>query len=421
MSTIARIGLAPTRAVLDNGAVVVVKDTHTSPAVTISASFDAGSVDEPPHLMGLSHFLSRVIDRATETRDAESLAEQFESRGVSLAAGGSLHALTLTCTCLAEDFDQILALMADVARRATYPPEEVEARRGEIITTIRQDEDNPAVQAVEGVLGLLYPGHPYSHPGKGTIETVARIDREVLVAFHRSHILPGSLSLVIVGDVATTHAIGEAARVFGSWRGVDPVAVELPPVTPARARRRLTIPMTGKAQADIAYGFTTISRLDPEYCAFWIMNTALGQFALGGRLGDSIRERQGMAYYVFSAFDAEVAEGPLIIRAGVHPSNVERAVASIDEEVGRMAASGLTVQELEESKQFLIGSLSRALETNMDIASFLQTAERFHLGLDYDVRLPALLDAVTMEEANQMARRFLSPERAAVVVAGPQE
>ena len=102
--------------------------------------------------------------------------------------------------------------------------------------------------------------------------------------------------------------------------------------------------MMNKAQADIAYGFTTIVRSDPRYYAYTLMNNALGQYGIGGRLGDSIRERQGMAYYVFSSFDANVVEGPLIVRAGVNPANVERAIASIDEEMRRMATEGMTAR-----------------------------------------------------------------------------
>jgi zinc protease len=177
--------------------------------------------------------------------------------------------------------------------------------------------------------------------------------------------------------------------------------------------------MMNKAQVDIAYGFTSVRRSAPEYYEDWLMNNILGQYSLGGRLGDSIRERQGMAYYVFSALDANVIAGPLIIRAGVSPANVDRTVASIDEELTRMAADGPTEGELAESKQYLIGSLPRMLETNAGIAGFLQTAEFFGLGLDYELRLPALLGAVTREAVHAAARTTLVPERATVVVAGP--
>jgi zinc protease len=149
------------------------------------------------------------------------------------------------------------------------------------------------------------------------------------------------------------------------------------------------------------------------------MNNILGQYSIGGRLGDRIRERQGMAYYVFSALDANVIPGPLTIRAGVSPSNVDRAIASIDEELTRMAVDGPTDAEMAESKQYVIGSMPRTLETNAGIATFLQTAEFFGLGLDYDVRLPGLLMAVTRDEVHDAARRTLAPANATVVIAGP--
>jgi zinc protease len=133
--------------------------------------------------------------------------------------------------------------------------------------------------------------------------------------------------------------------------------------------------------------------------------------SIGGRLGESIRERQGMAYYAFSALDANVIPGPLVIRAGVSPSNVDRALASIDEELVRMAAEGPTDQEISESRQYLIGSMPRRLETNAGIASFLQMVEFFDLGMDYDVRVPELLRRVTaMTSTPPRARCSIPPK-----------
>jgi zinc protease len=226
---------------------------------------------------------------------------------------------------------------------------------------------------------------------------------------------------VIVGDVAVARAADAAGRVFGPWRTPPPIAIVPAQVAPATRRHRLVIPMMNKAQADIAYGFITIARADPAYYAFSLMNNALGQYAIGGRLGDSIRERQGMAYYVFSSLDANVVEGPLVIRAGVSPGNVDRAIASIDEEIALLARDGPTEKELDDSRRYLIGSMPRTLETNAGIAQFLQTEEFFGLGLDYDVRLPGLLGAVTLDDVRAAARRALDPDRAALVIAGPYD
>jgi len=215
--------------------------------------------------------------------------------------------------------------------------------------------------------------------------------------------------------------VAEAATslVFGDWTLPRPPSIAAVALPPAISRRRVVIPMMNKAQADIAYGFTTMTRTDPEYYALWLMNHAFGQYSMSGRLGDSIRERQGMAYYAFSTLDANVMEGPLLIRAGVSAANIDRAVASIDEEVRKLVTEGLTQKELDDSRQFLIYAMPRALETNAGIANYLQTAEFFALGLDYDARVPDLLRAVTLEQANAAARKYLSVDRASLVIAGP--
>jgi zinc protease len=126
-----------------------------------------------------------------------------------------------------------------------------------------------------------------------------------------------------------------------------------------------------------------------------------------------------MAYYAYSQLDANIMEGPLLIRAGVSAANIDRAVASIDEEVRKLTADGLTQKELDDSRRFLIYAMPRALETNAGIANYLQTAEFFGLGLDYDARVPDLLRTVTLEQANAVAKKYLSVDRASIVIAGP--
>jgi zinc protease len=420
MTTLEQRGLAPVRSVLDNGVRVIAKHSGATPAVTIHASFEAGTVFDPPHEPGVAHFVSRTIDRGTTSHTADEIAERLDYRGVSLAITVNRHALSLVCTCLMEDLDPILATLADIVTQPTFSDREVETRRGEIVTMIRQDEDNPAAMAAEGLLSLLYgPEHPYGRRPRGSVETVERISRSSLQAFHAARFTPDSLSLVMVGDLDAERGIESAGRAFAGWTAAAAGRPQFPPIEPARERRVRVIPMMNKAQADIACGFTTITRSDPAFQAYWLMNNILGEYSIGGRLGDSIRERQGMAYYVFSALDANVIPGPLLIRAGVNPANVDRAVASIDEEIARMAAEGPTDRELAESRQFLIGSLPRRLETNVGIANFLQMVEFFDLGMDYDLRVPDLLARVTRDDVHAAARAVLDPSRAAVVIAGP--
>jgi zinc protease len=420
MATAIQRGLAPVRAVLPNGAVVIAKHSPTTPAITIHASVRAGSEFDRPDQPGLSHFVSRTIDRGTATRPADRIADELDDRGVSLAITVNRHAMWLVCTCLVDDLDPILELLADVIRHPSFPPFEVEIKRGEIATLIRQDEDNPATMAAEGLLADLYgASHPYGRRPRGTVASIETIDEAALRGFHAERFRPASLSLALVGEVDTGRAIDAAGKVFGAWTAPSPAVSTLQAVVPPASRRVRVIPMMNKAQVDIAYGFTSLRRSDPEYYASWLMNNILGQYAIGGRLGDRIREREGMAYYVLSALDANVIPGPLTIRAGVSPDNVDRAMASIDEELERFAREGPTDKELAESRQYLIGSMPRTLETNLGIANYLQTEEFFGLGTDYDLRVPDLLNAVSRDEVVAAARQTLAPSRATAVIAGP--
>jgi zinc protease len=422
MATSIQAGLSPRRIALDNGAVVVAKETHKTPAVALHVAVRAGSIGDPPGLPGATFLLSRVIDRGTASRTADRIADELDSRGVSLTIAVNRHQMSASCTCLTEDFEDVLSLVGDILTAPSVPEAELATRKGEVITAIRQDQDNPAVRAVEALMATVYGAdHPYGRPQKGTIESVEALSAERLRALHQQRFAPSELTAVIVGDVDAAQAVDVAERSLGKWRAPQPDAVVVPAAPAADSRRRLVIPMMNKAQAEIAYGFVAISRTDPGYYAALLMNNVLGQYALGGRLGDNIRERQGMAYYVSSILDANVVPGPLLIRAGVSAANVDRAVAAIDAELMQIRTEGLTAKEVNESRQFLIGAMPRALETNAGIASFLQAAEFFGLGLDYDLRLPALLSAVTLDETNDAARRVLDPNRAAVVVAGPYE
>lgn len=422
MTTVAQSGLAAARHVLDNGAVVISKEAHTVPAVTIQVSVRAGSIYDSDELLGLSHLASRVLDRGTAVRRSDDIAEALDARGASLSVGTNRHVLTVSCTCLSEDFESMLDLVGEIVMQPAFPDDELEKRKGEVLNAIRQDGDSPAAIAMQNLFAMLYPDrHPYGRPAKGHIDTVSRIERQDLVAFHEARFAPSTATAIIVGDVDRERAAAAGERVLGGWRHPVPDEIVLPHPPKERARQERVIPMMNKAQADVAYGFTTIVRSDPRYYAYTLMNNALGQYGIGGRLGDSIRERQGMAYYVFSSFDANVVEGPLFVRAGVNPANVERAIGSIDEEMRRMATEGLTVAELEDCRQYLVGSIPRLLETNGAIATFLQTAEFFGLGLDHDRRLPSLLSAVTLEEVNAAARDTLVVVAASVVVAGPYQ
>ena len=318
--------LNPVRQTLGNGIVVIAEENHTTPAVSLLAVARAGGYDDPVDKEGTAALVARVLDRGTATRSADVIADELDGRGASLSASAGRHQIGVAAACLVEDLSRVMLIAADVLRSPAFPDPDVSTRRAEILTTIRQEDDDPASVAVNRFMEDVYGVHPYARRVRGTAETVGRLQRADLVAFHERWFTPASLTVVAVGSLPAAAMVEQVASAFGDWAGNGPPRrLEVVDAAPPSARHVERIAMPDKAQADVAYGFIGVRRLDPRYLAASVMNNALGQYALGGRLGDSIRERQGMAYYVSSAVDPNVVEGPLVIRAGVSPANVERA------------------------------------------------------------------------------------------------
>ena len=423
-------GLTPKRVTLDNGVTILAKSNHTTTAVSTLVGVRTGAYADPAERDGTAALCARVLDRGTVTRSAEAIADDLDGRGASISVAAGRHQMAIAATCLTEDFADVLSLAADMARHPRFADDEIATRRENLISSIKQEEDDPASMAVDAFMKALYGDHPYARKVRGTVAGIEAIRRQDLVRFHQKGFDPQAITVIVVGDVEENAAIAAVSKLFGDWAPYTKAApasaqasarqaLAIPDAPSASGRQLVSVPMMNKAQADVVYGFAGIRRSDPGYTAMSVMNNALGQYAIGGRLGDSIRERQGMAYYVFSSLDATFGPGPFSIRAGVSAANVEKTIASIDTELKMLLADGFTAQEIEESKSYLIGSLPRQLETNAAIASFLLSIETFGLGLDYDQLLPGLIGAITKDAADAAARRLLDPARATVAVAGP--
>ncbi|MEZ5415898.1 MAG: pitrilysin family protein [Vicinamibacterales bacterium] len=414
------MALAPVRRVLPNGLTVVAARNRLIPAVSLAIGVNAGASADPAGAEGTAALTARVLDKGTARLDAGAIADQLEGRGASLGVGVGRQQIVVSATCLAEDLAAVLPVACAVAREPSFPEGEVATRRAELLTVIQEAADDPGAVAMDTLNAALYPGgHPLGRPVRGTSTSVSGLGRPDLVAFHERHFAPGAATVVAVGDMDPEAMADRIADALGGWSAT---AMPLPvaPAVAARAERTLIVKsMPDKAQADIAYGFVGLTRLDPDYYPALVMNNALGQYALGGRLGDSIRERQGMAYYVYSAMDAALEPGPLVVRAGVAAGNVERTIASIDHELTAVLTDGFSPDEVDDAKRYLVGSLPRQLETNAGIAGFLLSAEAYGLGVDHDVRLPEYVSAVSFDDVMRVARRLLAPSRAVVVVAGP--
>jgi len=417
-------GLNPKRVTLANGVTIIAKSNHTTPAVSTLVGVRNGAYSDPPERDGTAALCARVLDRGTVAYSADEIADDLGGRGGWLSVAAGRHQMAVAATCLSDDFPAVLGLAADIARHPRFADKEIETRRDNLITSIRQEEDNPATMAVDAFAKALYGSHPYARKVRGTIAGIEAIRRQDLVRFHQKQFDPSAITVIVVGDIDEDAAIAAVTKLYGDWSSVgkakgDKPAITVPDASAITERKLVSVPMMNKAQADVVYGFTGIRRSDPDYTAYSVMNNALGQYAIGGRLGDSIREKQGMAYYVFSSLDATFGPGPFSIRAGVSAANVEKTIASIDTELKAILEKGFTAQEIDESKSYMIGAIPRQLETNAAIASFLLTVDAFNLGMDYDQRLPGLIGAITKDAAEAAAKKLLDPSRATIAVAGP--
>jgi len=410
-----------TRVELPNGMIVIVRRNRLGPSVSVRLSLRAGSVDDPRGGEGTGLATGLMLDEGTKRRKGTEIAELIDFLGAETDVVVDKHATVLLASSLVEDLETILRLFRETAAEPTFPARALEKVRAQMLTTIREEEHDTRAVSFRRLVGLLYaPGHPYRRPGGGTRRSVVALRRGDLVRFHRRCYHPRGAILVIVGDVDEEKTVRIARRLFRRWDAEgDPRAPALPEARGPRAGTARALVVPDKSQCDIAYGFVGIRRTDPDFHKVSVMNQILGAFGLGGRLGNRIREEEGLAYYVYSSLHASVGAGPFLVRAGVHPDHVVPAVRIIREEIDRIRARLVRPAELAETKSYLVGSLPLRLETNDGIAAFLLSEEYYRLGPGYLDRFRAEVEAVTREEVREAARRVLRAEVACLAVAGP--
>ncbi|HEU5432657.1 MAG TPA: pitrilysin family protein [Thermomicrobiales bacterium] len=418
-------GAQPNRAgferdVLSDGTVVLGQARPGEPSVSVRLRVDAGALADPADQAGLAAMTSRMLTRGTASKTAVEINETTDALGSSIGADAGRHSAELSFRCLAEDLPTMLALAGDMLRNPSFPDDELAKVRAQMLTGILQADDDTRATADRVMRRLAFPPpNPLGRRVSGDIASVSALARDDLVRFHRQRYAPGSVTAAIVGGVPSFAAARDlVATAFADWGGsaAAPIDVPAPPPRSSLARETATIP--GKSQADVAFGYPTISRLDPAYYALDLANLVLGRLGLMGRLGATVRDRHGLAYYVFSQLEAG-REGSLwVSRAGVDPTNVARAIDGVVEELRLLRQAGVTPEELADAKSYLIGVLPLALETNDGVASMLLAIEYYGLGLDYVDRYPSLIGGVTANAVIDAAR-LIDPDALVIGVARP--
>lgn len=409
------------RATLPNGITVLARENFASPAIIINGYLKAGAVDESASQAGLADLTASVMERGTLTRPFDELYEEVESVGATFGLDAGGHTIALGAKGLAAQLPFLLDVLNDVLRNPAFREAQLQKVRGELLTSLQERVHDTRRMANLLFHELAYPAeHPYHRALSGYPETISALTRLDLLNFHQRNFSPQGMVIAIVGAVKAAEALEAVSQTFGNWEATRPAAQPLPQIRAMEEIRRRELAIPEKTQSDIRLGWVGPARRSPDFMACYLANTILGVFGMMGRLGESVRSQNGLAYYAYSQLSGGSGPGPWRIIAGVNPTNIEQAIQLIIEEVKKLREEPVPAEELADSKSYLLGSLPLHLETNEGVAQILINMERHELGLDYLHRYHDLINNVTAEEIQEVAQRWLDPAHYAVGIAGPK-
>jgi zinc protease len=407
------------RKVLPNGITLLARSNFNSASVVFSGYLGAGSLFDPLDKLGLAHFTSLALMRGTQKRDFQQLFNELESVGASLGFGASVHNINLGGRCLSDDLPLVADILADCILKPTFPEIYLERLRAQLLTSLAIRAQDTAEMASLTFDKLLFPGHPYGLPEDGYVETIQAIQQKDMLNFHQTYFQPENMVIVIVGAIEPAVSFDMFEKTLGHWHSsASPKPTPLAPVTPPEKTITQHVAIPGKSQSDLVMGTLGPKRHAPDYLAASIGNNILGQFGMMGRIGDSVREKAGLAYYASTSVNSWIEAGSWEVSAGVNPKNLNKAINLIIKELERFCTEEVTEAELEDSKSNYIGRLPLSLESNSGVANSILNLERFNLGLDYLQRYAGLVNAITSQAILDAAKHYFNPHNLIIVSAG---
>jgi zinc protease len=421
MATAAQSALMPQRLEFKNGLFLLHNRAAANPSVVIRALVRAGSSRETPGEYGIAALTGRMIRQGTEHIAKAALAEELDGMGAGLSVDVGYALVAVSIKCLSGDLPRSAEILAELLWRPTFPTEELERLRGQALTDLKEMEDNTRVISERTWRELAYPAtHPYHRLTVGTPDSVRAASRQQLSGFHSAWYGPNQTTLIVVGDVAFDDAAAIAESNLGDWPGARTEPVEASfPTTALPDKQFREVAMEGKTQGDVTIGLPTLERASPDFYALSFANHILGRMYFMGRFGEKVRDEQGLAYHAYSELHGSYGRGAWLMRAGVNPRNLDKALSSIDAEIKRFLADGPTPAEQVDGVSSLLGSLPRQLETNEGAAAVMGEIELYNLGLDYLERYPDIVRSLTREKVTEAARRWIDPEHLVTAIAGP--
>lgn len=404
------------REVLPDGAVLLVAERPAIPIVVVRVSVPGGAVRDPADGLGLANLTAELLTRGTARRSGPELDRAIEFVGGSLEADAGRDAATISLSVLKKDLPLGLDLLAEVLLQPAFPPDELVRKVADIQAALRRSEQSPETVAGRTLGPLVFPGHPYGQPAAGTVESVGKLTREQVVAFHRLHYRPDGANIVVVGDVTVAEIRPALLQRLSGWTAPATALAPIPrpTATVAASSRRISRDLS---QTTVLLGRPSIGQDDPDYFPL-----AVATYVLGGgsasRLYTRVREEKGLAYSVFAAAQPGRYGASYLVSLQTRTDGVTEAVRLVQEEMARMAREPVSAAELDLAKSYLIGSFPLRLDTSGKLARFLEGVEELGLGLDYPERYKERIARVTAAEAQRVAAKYLDPATFSSVMVG---
>lgn len=413
------------RTELPNGAVLLFFENNQSPTVSFSGVSGSGLIHEPEDLPGLGGFLASALMRGSASRDFREIYELLEGSGATLGFSPALHQTAFHGRMLAEDFDMILNLLFEALTAPVFPQPHLAQIRDQILSGLARQAQDPETMVSVIFDRALFGAHPYGRDYRGTPESINAITRENLAAQHARYFGPEETILCVCGGIAPEKAAESFTRLFSEWKakpqsGLNPLLKSVPVSRPTQAfSAHHEIPE--KSQLELIIGSIGPGRLSADYLPVRLGNAILGQFGMMGRIGKSVREDKGLAYYAGSSVSSLPWGGSWEISAGINPENLNKVVDLIVGEVQRFTDEKVSADELADVKANQIGLMPLLLESNAGIAEQLLMIERFKLGLDYLQRYESLVNQVNVDQVLASAAKYLDPAKLVLATAGTLE
>jgi predicted Zn-dependent peptidase len=405
---------------LANGIAVSVVEQRELPLVQVIASFAGGSRLDGT-TPGLAAFTANMLDEGANGRDASTLQSELAYLGASLQVGSEWDRIFVALKVPVRSLGPALDLLADVIRRPTFADAEVRRQRDLRLASLLQQRDQPNALAELAFYSIVFPrGHPYHNSAGGDSAATAALDSTAVRAFYAKAVRPTNARFVVVGDLAEADARRELARRFGDWRvagvGATVPAVTVAPLRQARSRIYL-VDKPNAAQSVIDIGWPGVDRLSPDYAPLMVMNSLLGG-SFTSRLNMNLRETHGYTYGAGSRFSFRKAPGPFIASASVRTNVTDSSLVEFFGELRAVRDTPIPKEELQRAKSYVELGLPGSLESTSQVAASIAQLAIFSLPLTDLSTFAANVRAVTAADVQRVARKYLTPDQATVVVVG---